>query len=57
MLQATLKKNDKKAKLYIFTVSFVVLAAVALLSKFKLILFFPEHRTVFHPAQWAQLKN
>jgi len=36
MLQATLKKNDKKAKLYIFTVSFVVLAAVALLSKFKL---------------------
>ena len=36
MLQATLKKNDKKAKLYIFTVSFVVFIAVALLSKFKL---------------------
>ena len=36
MLQATLKKNDKKAKLFIFTVSFVVFIAVALLSKFKL---------------------
>ena len=36
MLQATLKKNDKKAKLFIFTVSFVVFIAVAFLSKFKL---------------------
>lgn len=36
MLQATLKKNDKKAKIFIFTVSFVVFIAVALLSKFKL---------------------
>ncbi len=36
MLQPTLNKNDKKAKLLIYTVSFVVFAAVALLSKFKL---------------------
>lgn len=36
MLQASFTKNDKKAKLYIFTVSFVVFIAVALLSKFKL---------------------
>lgn len=36
MLQPALKKNDKKAKLLIYIVSFVVFAAVALLSKFKL---------------------
>jgi putative membrane protein len=36
MLQPALKKNDKKAKLLIYTVSFVVFAAVVLLSKFKL---------------------
>jgi putative membrane protein len=36
ILPASLKKNDKKAKLLIYTVSFVVFAAVALLSKFKL---------------------
>jgi len=38
MLQPTLEKNDKKAKLLIYTVSFVVFTAVVLLSKFKLIL-------------------
>ena len=38
MLQPTLEKNDKKAKLLIYTVSFVVFAAVVLLSRFKLIL-------------------
>ena len=36
MLQPSLVKNDKKAKLFIYTVSFVVFAAVILLSRFKL---------------------
>jgi putative membrane protein len=36
MLQASIKKNDKKAKLFIFTLSFVVFAAVVILSKYKL---------------------
>ncbi len=36
MLTPVLKKNDKQAKLLIYVVSFVVFAAVALLSKFKL---------------------
>lgn len=36
MLPASLKKNDKAARLFIYTVSFVVFAAVVLLSKFKL---------------------
>lgn len=36
MLQASLKKDDKKARLLILTVSFVVFAAVVVLSKVKL---------------------
>lgn len=36
MLPAVLKKNDKKARLLILTVSFVVFAAVVVLSKVKL---------------------
>ena len=36
MLQPSLAKNDKKAKLLIYTVSFVVFAAVVFLSKYKL---------------------
>lgn len=36
MLQPSLKKNDKKARLFIYTVSFVVFAAVVFLSKYKL---------------------
>jgi putative membrane protein len=36
MLQPTLTKNDKKARLLIYTVSFVVFAAVVFLSKYKL---------------------
>ena len=36
MLQPSLHKNDKKAKLLIYTVSFVVFAAVVFLSKYKL---------------------
>ena len=36
MLQPSLTKNDKKARLLIYTVSIVVFAAVVLLSKFKL---------------------
>jgi len=36
MLAPALQKNDKKARVLILTVSFVVFAAVALLSRFKL---------------------
>ena len=36
LLEPTLKKNDKKAKLFIYTVSFVVFAAVVILSRYKL---------------------
>ena len=36
MLPLTIEKNDKKAKLLIYTVSFVVFAAVVFLSKYKL---------------------
>ena len=36
MLHPSLARNDKKAKLLIYTVSFVVFAAVVFLSKFKL---------------------
>ena len=36
MLQPALNKNDKKARLFIYTVSFVVFAAVVFLSKYKL---------------------
>lgn len=36
MLQPSLSKNDKKARLLIYTVSFVVFAAVVFLSKYKL---------------------
>lgn len=36
MLAASLKKNDKKATLLIYTVSLVVFAAVVLLSRYKL---------------------
>lgn len=36
MLQASIQKNDKKARLLILTVSFVVFAAVVVLSKVKL---------------------
>lgn len=36
MIAPALKKNDKQARLLIYTASFVVFAAVALLSRFKL---------------------
>jgi putative membrane protein len=36
MLQPTIAKNDRKAKLFIWTVSIIVFVAVAFLSKFKL---------------------
>ncbi|HMI77663.1 MAG TPA: DUF420 domain-containing protein [Ferruginibacter sp.] len=36
MLAPTLQKNDKKAKRFIYTVSFVVFAAVLVLSRYKL---------------------
>jgi putative membrane protein len=38
MLQPSLTKNDKKARLLIYTVSIVVFAAVVFLSKYKLII-------------------
>ena len=38
MLTPVLKKNDKQARLLIYVVSFVVFAAVVILSKFKLTL-------------------
>src|SRR5947209_679730 len=38
MLSPVLKKNDKQARLLILTISFVVFAAVAMLSRFKLVL-------------------
>ncbi len=38
MLTPSLKKNDKQANILIITVSFVVFAAVVLLSRYKLIL-------------------
>ena len=36
MLQPTIAKNDRKAKIFIWTVSIIVFVAVAFLSKFKL---------------------
>ena len=36
MLPASLKKNDKKARIIIFSVSFVVFTAVVTLSKLKI---------------------
>jgi putative membrane protein len=36
MLSPSIKKNDRQARLLIYTVSFVVFAVVALLSRFKL---------------------
>ena len=36
MLEPSLTKNDKKAKIFIFTVSIVVFAAVVFLSRYKL---------------------
>lgn len=45
MLQPSLQKNDKKARLLIYTVSFVVFAAIVFLSRYKLdvVLGFDEH--------------
>ncbi len=36
MLTPSIKKNDKQAKLFIYTVSFVVFAAVVIMSRYKL---------------------
>lgn len=36
MLKASFKKNDKKAKLFIYTVSLIVFATVVMLSRYKL---------------------
>ena len=50
MLQPTLAKNDKTAKLLIWTVSIVVFAAVAFLAKFQLHLRLPFDVHVFAKA-------
>src|SRR3954466_13843000 len=36
MLATTIKKNDRKARLLIYVVSFVVFSAIVMLSRFKL---------------------
>lgn len=50
MLQPTLAKNDKKAKKMIWSVSIIVFAAVALLSKFQLHVQLPFNVHVFAKA-------
>jgi putative membrane protein len=47
MIAPSIKKNDKTAKILIYTVSFVVFAAVVLLSKIKLTLDLPFNPHVF----------
>jgi len=47
MLTPTFKKNDKKAKLFIYAVSIIVFAAVVILSKVKLQLDLPFNPHVF----------
>ena len=47
MLTPTFKKNDQKAKLFIYAVSIVVFAAVVILSKVKLQLDLPFNPHVF----------
>jgi len=47
MLTPTFKKNDKKAKLFIYAVSIIVFAAVVILSKVKLSLDLPFNPHVF----------
>jgi putative membrane protein len=47
MLQPTLEKNDKKAKLLIWTVSIVVFVAVALMSRYHLNIDLPFNVHVF----------
>ena len=47
MLEPSIKKNDGKARIFIFTVSIIVFAAVAILSKFKLELDLPFNVHVF----------
>ena len=50
MLAASIKKNDSKARIFIFTVSVVVFAAVVILSKVKLNLNLPFNVHVFATA-------
>jgi putative membrane protein len=47
MLTPTFKKNDKKAKLFIYAVSIIVFAAVVILSKVKLSIDLPFNPHVF----------
>lgn len=47
MLTPTFKKNDQKAKLFIYAVSIIVFAAVVILSKVKLSLDLPFNPHVF----------
>ena len=50
MLAPSIKKNDSKARIFIFTVSVVVFAAVVILSKVKLNLNLPFNVHVFATA-------
>jgi putative membrane protein len=47
MLPPTIKKNDKKAKLFIYAVSIIVFAAIVILSKVKLHVDLPFNPHVF----------
>jgi putative membrane protein len=50
MLEPVLQKNDRKARIFIFTVSIIVFAAVVILSKVKLELNLPFNVHVFATA-------
>ena len=50
MLQPSLTKNDKKARLLIYTLSFVFFAAVVFLSKYKLDVDLDKNKNVFAKA-------
>lgn len=50
MLAASIQKNDKKARIFIFTVSVIVFAAVVILSRVKLELDLPFNVHVFATA-------
>lgn len=50
MLQPVLQKNDRKARIFIFIVSFIVFAAVVILSRVKLELNLPFNVHVFATA-------
>ena len=50
MLAPSIQKNDRKARIFIFTVSIIVFAAVVILSKYKLVLDLPFNAHLFATA-------